>query len=357
MSTQRNPINPTKLIDLGGALETIEPQFGRFANSGLFTEDGITTKSHIYKDKYSDVTKMTGLTSYTERDAVALEREEDKYITMAGVTHKITGGVTSEDLEGQLEGVFEIQAPEVQDEILKELTRMANTASANYEWMIVGATKGVVTDPRTGVEKINAFTNTGKVRPTATITAGATDDIRASLVALMNQLSELNGDNGNVNEVEIVLDQGGFNAIVNHPDFVAQYQMAYQGRGAEALGIPQLNGTTGLLQKNQYGWSQTFRFENLVFTTYPQKFRKWNGERVGVTESMKGWTIPKGLSDLYHVKFTPKSGFSHLNKKGQKWYAYSTGVIDDQHIDMTLEQNLIPFMKRPEMSIDITVTV
>ena len=87
------------------------------------------------------------------------------------------------------------------------------------------------------------------------------------------------------------------------------------------------------------------------------KFYRWNGEAVDAVGDLKGWTIVHGVSDLYVAKYTPAPYFNTYNVAGRKWTARSTGIVDDTHIDMTLESHPILFMKRPEMAIDITVTV
>ena len=69
-------------------------------NSGLFEEQGITALTHAYKVVEQKAPKMTKLTSRTERDAMAVDKEKYKWITMAGVTIKETGGVHVEDLIG-----------------------------------------------------------------------------------------------------------------------------------------------------------------------------------------------------------------------------------------------------------------
>lgn len=357
MTTQRNPINPNTIIDLGSALEIIQPQYGRIADSGLFNEQGITAKAHMYQIVDQGVTKMTKLTSRTERNAMAVERPVEKWVTMAGVTIKETGGVHVEDLEGVVEGVFSMESESVQEATIKELTRLANVGAANMEYVLATATQGKVLDPYDGSVAIDQYDNTGTTRSTATITAAPTEDLIGSLTALRNQLSVLNGYNGNIGEIEITLGEAAFNAIVSHPDFVTLYQLAFTGLGNQALAQPVLNGSLALQQKNTYGYFREFRWENLVFRTYPQKFYRWNGEETSITEDLKGWTTVRGVSNLYQVKYVPSSYFSTYNKVGQKWLARSTGVVDDTHLDMTLESHLIPFMQRPEMSVDITVTV
>ena len=62
------------------------------------------------------------------------------------------------------------------------------------------------------------------------------------------------------------------------------------------------------------------------------------------------------MCDLYIAKYAPAPYFKTFNVAGRKWTARSTDIVDDTHIDMTLETHPILFMKRPEMAIDITVT-
>jgi hypothetical protein len=356
MATQRNPINPNTTIDLGEALEVIQPQYGYIANSGLFNEQGIVALTHMYKIVDQGQTKMTKLTSRTERDAMAVEKPVEKYVTMAGVTNKITGGVHVEDLIGQVTGVFSLENESVQDAQLAELTRMANVGAANYEYLLLTSTQGQTRDPYNGALAIDQYANTGTTRTTFTIDASATADIFTELTRLRNTLATLNGYNGNISEIEVVLGETAFNAIVNHPSFSTLAQLAFTGLGQQAMNNPLLNGGTGLQTRGQYGWSREFRWENIVFRTYPQQFYRWNGEAVSAIAADKGWTIVRGVAGLYNVKFTPAPYFSKYNEAGQKWFARSTGIVDDTHIDMTLEQHVIPFMSRPEMSLDITVT-
>lgn len=50
---------------------------------------------------------------------------------------------------------------------------------------------------------------------------------------------------------------------------------------------------------------------------------------VDAVANMKGWTIVHGVSNLYKVKYTPAPYFNTYNSAGRKWYARSTGIVDD----------------------------
>ena len=355
MATIRNPINERTIIDLSPALEEINPQFGRIAESGLFEEQGITANVAMYRVENQGETKMTKLTSRVERDAMALDKVTEKLITMGSITLKETGGVHVEDLIGVTNGVFEEASPSFQEATIKELSRLANVGAANREYLLATTTQGKVRDPWDSSVKIDQYANTGTTRSTATINANPANSIIESLNALANQISLLNGYNGNVGTIEVVLGEEAFSDIVGHPDFASLYQLAFTGMGQAAINQPFLNGTIGRPVHTQYGYRREFRWDNFLFVTYPQKFRRWNGDLVDIIEPNKGWTIVD-VQGLYLVKYCPAPYVSTYNKEGTRWTARSTGIIDDTHADITLETHMIPFMKRPEMSIDITVT-
>ena len=357
MATIRNPVNQNTVIDLSPALEVIKPKYGQYAESGLFTEQGIVANTHMYKVVDNGNTKMTELTSRVGREAMALDKGRDKLVTMGSITLKEVGSVHVEDLIGVSNGLFSLDSPTYQEETVRVLTRLANVGAANKEYLLTTATQGKVLDPRDGSVAIDQYANTGTAQATATITAAPTADIKASIAKLANQISELNGYNGNVGTIEVVLGETAFNAIVNHPDFAALYQLAFTGLGQQALQQPLLNGSMGINQRTQYGYRREFRWDNFLFVTYPQKFRRWDNTMVNVVAANKGWTIVHGVTGLYQVKYCPAPYVSTFNQAGTKWLARSTGIVDDTHTDITLETHLIPFMQRPEMAIDITVTI
>lgn len=356
MATIRNPINPNGFIDLNPALEQINPQFGQYSNSGLFAEQGVLLPAHMYKVIDQGTTKMTKLTSRTERDAMAVDKKKQKIVTMAGITIKEVGGVHVEDLIGLTNGFFDAENPTFQEAMVKELESLANVGAANYEYLITTATQGRVLDPLDGSVAIDQYANTGTTRTTFTLDASPTSDIFAEINRLSNTLTTLNGYNGNIQMIEVVVGEQAFRDITSHPDLAALYQLAYTGMGQQTINQPYLNGTTGQPQRNSYGFRREFVWQNVMFVTYPQEFQRWNGTAANIVSTNKGWTIVKGVAGLYEVKYAPAPYISTMNQAGQRWTARSSGIVDDTHADVTLESHLIPFMKRPEMSLDITVT-
>ena len=357
MATIRNPINDSKYIDLLPAIANFQPSYGLIADSGLFTETPVKSNVAMFEIEDTPNAKMTKLTSRTERDAVKVGRGTSKWVTTRGVTLKVTGGVHVEDLQNQLTTFNIDEDKTLQEALVKRTEDLYNSFSQSYEYLLLGATEGVIRDPYDGTVKVNMFTETGTARPTATIDVRANGDVIGGLNALRNQINLLNGWNGNVNQIRIMVTDAVFNLIVTHPDLQALYTLAYQGRGQEALMQRILNGTANVPTKTNYGWTREFTWENIVISTYPQQFVRMDGTAVDAVQPNKGWTIVTGTTNSYEVLFAPAPYFSQMNVLGQKLYARSTGIVDDTHLDITMESHLNPLMKRPELSVDITFTV
>ena len=354
----RNPVNLNTSIDLLPTIQALQPAYGRFADSGLFKEYGIKTNAVIYSIEQQENARMTKLTSRTERDAVKVSRGRSKQVTVAAETIKLTGGVHVEDLQNRLK-YFDIDRDETLQEALADATAdVYNSFSQSFEYMLVTASQGIMRNPEDGSAVLNMFTNTGTVQSTATIDASpASTTLISGLNSLRNQLTQLNGYNGSLGTIELWVADDVFNAIVNHPEFYTLYQLAYQGAQQAAIMQPILNGSINRVVQTPYGYSRTFTWENITISTYPQTFNAMNGNTLKAIADGKGWTVARGATNAYEVAYAPAPYFSQMGSVGQKVYARTTGVVDDTHLDFTIESHLIPMLKRPELSIDVTFTL
>lgn len=358
MATMRNPLNTQTYIDLLPVIENIVPSYGLIADSGLFRETAVKSNVAIYEVQEQVNTKMTKLTSRTERDAVGVARGRSKHVTIGGQTIKLHGSVHVEDLQNVLTNFSIEEDVSLQQAIADRTADLYNSWSQSYEYMLLTASQGKMRDPLDGTVVIDQFTNTGTVQSTATIDLRtASTSVISDINALRNQLNQLNGYQGNITEVEVWVAEDVFNALISHPELVDLATLAYSGMGAAAFNNPLINGSASRPTLNRYGWSREFRWENMVFRTYPQQFVRMDGTAVSAVANGKGWTVARGAINAYEVLFAPAPYFSQLNGLGQKVYARSTGVVDDTHVDITMETHLTPFLKRPELAIDITFTL
>lgn len=358
MSTIRNPINKSTYIDLLPTINLLVPQYGLIANSGLFKESGAKANFAMYEIDEGQNTRMTKLTSRTEREAVKVGLGKSKHITVGGRTIKITDGVHVEDLQNVLT-TYDIDTDvSLQQAIAKKTANMYNSWSQSYEYMLLTAAQGQMRDPKDGTVVIDMYAATGTTRTAVTIDLRDTADVLGQLNALRNQLNQLNGFTyGNVGQIDIPIADDVMNKLIKHPDIYDLYVLAMNGRGMEAIANRIITKTADRPEFTPYGSSREFVWENLRFFTYPQAFVRMDGTTVPAVANGKGFTIARGVSDAYEVFFAPAPYFSQANAVGQKIYARSTGIVDDTHIDMTIETHLTPILKRPELSIDLTFTL
>lgn len=360
MTNVANPITFGKTgIDLLPVIEKIQPVYGRIAKSGLFEERGSTTNVSIFEIVEQTQSKMTKLTSRTERDAVAVSRGVTKFVTVAGKTVKKTGGVHVEDFANLNTGsVFNLKNETVQSLLAKRTEELYQSYAQEKEYFLLTASQGRMRDPLTGAVAIDMFTNTGTVQSTATINASPTSTTLISgLNALRNQIGVLNGYNGVVSTIELVVAEDVFNAIVVHPEFVTAAQIAFTGMGQAAMNNPMFTGQASAPTLTQYGWREELRWQNFLIVTYPQKFKRMDDTEASAVANGKGWTIVHGATNCYEVQYAPAPYFSTINTVGKEIYARSTGIVDDTKIDVTIETHLTPIMKRPELAVDVTFTL
>lgn len=356
MTVIRNPVFDAAQIDIGEIVQEYKPTYGRIAESGLFVEQGILTTTHMYQIEKQPDTRMTKLTSRTERDTMAVIKGKRKQVALGTVTIKEEGGVHVEDLQNVLTSWDLEQEQGFAEEVVREARRLSDVAAANLEYVAFHATKGLLLDPYDGDEKFNQFTNTGTTQTTHTINAAQNSTTLISdLTSLINKVSKLNGFNGNYTAIEIILHDSDFDAITSNHELVGKWQIAMQGTGAGYMQNPLLSGAIGIQEKTRFGWAREFVYENIVFRTYPQNFYRWNGAEVVPTVSGKAHTIVHGSNGLYQAKFAPAPYVSKLRQAGTKWHTRNTGIVKDTHLDMSIESHCIHFMNRPEMCIDITI--
>ena len=359
MSKQQNPITLGKTgLDLLPTIQTFTPAYGRIADSGLFKGVALNTDVAMWKIEQQENARMTKLTSYHERDATRVGAVKEKWVTVGALSLKKTGSVKVEDLRNRyFGGAFDLTATSVQDKIIERTRAMYNTYSQEKEWLLLTTSQGKTKD-LSGNIITDLFAETGTTQSTLTIDASpSSTTLISGLQTLSNMISNLNGWYGVVGGIEVVVAEDVFNAIETHPEFVTAAQLAFTGMGSAAMNNPLFLGQASTPEYTRYGNYRVLRWQNLVITTYPQTFRTLNDQNLTAVPNGKGWTIARGVDECYELGFVPAPYFSTIGREGQEIYARSTGVVDDTHIDITIESHLMPMMKRPELSIDLTFTL
>lgn len=352
-----NPIDRSKLIDMGSTLEVLNPEIGRIDNSGLFDKEGIASRHHLFEVEPAQDVAMTGLGSMTERERWKVTHGQNEQVALGSVYFGLTDSVQYDDIANIITDWKNYDEDKLADVIAKKTKSLYNVAAANKEYMALTAATGIMRDPLDGRAAVDMFKVTGKAKSTFTIDLTTGEGLLAKFTELQNQLVDLNVTGGNIQSVEIIVAENVFAKLSQHPELVAFYEAALYGSGLSYINNPILNGKVNEKNRNTFGLSQSFNVMGFTISTYPQKFTRWDRTKVDAIEAGKGVVIVYGVDDLYQAKWTPAPYLSNLGKTGQELYGWRSPIVDDTHMELYLEFNGVYFMKQPDLAVEITFTV
>lgn len=352
-----NPIDRSKLIDMGTTLVEYTPQFGRINHSGLFDKEGIASRHHLFEVEPANQLAMTGLGTMTEKERWKIVHGQNEQVSLGSVYFGLTDAVQYDDIANIITDWKNFDEDKLVDVIAKKQKGLYDVANKNMEYMALTAAKGIMRDPLDGSARVNMFTVTGKTQTTFTMDLTAPTGLLAKLTELQNKIIETNTSGGNVQSIEIIVAEDVFTALTGHPELINFYESALYGTGLSYINNPILNGKVNEKNRGTFGLTQSFNVLGFTFSTYPQKFTRWDRTTVDAIEAGKGLVIVHGIDDLYQTKFTPAPYLSNLGKTGQELYGWRTPVVDDTHLELYLEFNGVYFMKQPELAVEITFTV
>ena len=358
MALYPNNLDPRALIDISDTLVEMQKQFGRLNNSGLFTKEGVTTQDVGFMYTPATQTKMTGATSRVERDAWRVSGEKKKRASLSTATYKLTDAVQYEDLAFRVKNWQDLdpnaREDTVAEAVSEKLMRLQRTMEQNQEYSVITAMQGIQRDAEDGSPLVNMLDTLNVTRLTKTIDLTANSGVLSAITELTNELLEAQTYGSGFTGIEVIIANDVFSALVSNPEIIAIWESAMTGRGMEYVNSPFLTGRVNDLNRTVFGFVQSVVINGVTFTTYPQKFRRWDGTLVDAIASGKGFTVLHGVSGLYQAKFVPAPYISLLGTKGQENYVWQTPIKDDTHFEIYQESHGAYFMQQPELAVDIT---
>lgn len=360
MATIVNPLDQSGLIDITGSITTVRYPYGAFTKTGLFTPEYVTSHQIIVQLDDKGLGKMTGFTSLRERDAMRTTKQKRKFTALTIPALKIVEEVTWEDF-ANIVADWSALTPEAREATLNEVIldrfeRMDEAMTQNKEYMAVTAAQGAMRDPADGSIWVDMNAVLGTTRLTATL--DLTDpnlDLLSWAVNLKAQLQRASKVGAVIPVVDIFVDSVDIQAIQQHPSIAALRANLLTG-----LGVQGVTASYDILYSAQnltaHGISEVFDLKNGVrFVTYPAQFTRYDGTVVDVTPVGKGFTVLRGMRDLYRVAFAPAPYLSKLGQRGQEDFVWQTPVKLDQQLEVGHESYPVYYMTQPELSMDITI--
>ena len=190
---QNIDFDPSTLVTIDDAiLNSIPKRYGRIAESGLFTEEGIVTDTYGFRYNDEDVSVMTGTKSRLGREADRVNTGKQKRAYLSGITFKQEGAIMYEDIANRVRDwaslTTEARNYTVADLMAEKLPPIRQSMEQMEEYSLLTALQGRTLDPYDDSVEIDMFANLGKTRTTLTFDLTATADVLGQITALVNQL-------------------------------------------------------------------------------------------------------------------------------------------------------------------------
>lgn len=347
-----NPVDLYTRVDLTDAIAAVDPQYGFLLNSNLFDARGQTSEAVLYDVTGVRKQTMIGLTSRTERERVMQGRRRKRHTSLVIPYMSTIAEVTRDDLQDIVRSWNDVSQETLNEAFEEKLTESRANIELSHEYMILSAVQGITRDPLDGSEVVNMFDVHGVTQ--SEVNWDFTDVNFSPITAINALRNKLTADNtlsSTVGVIEVMLGVDAFNALVTHSELAERYVSAFAGRGVEAL----LASTVyDFDTRTAYGITNVFEWNGIRFMTYPTSFRLEDGtEADPLIENNKGYTICRGVRNLYKGAYAPDNRLTSLGTTGQAMTAWRTPLIDETYFNVIVESAPLYYMTAPELAVKI----
>ena len=358
MAITRTLTNGQKVTDWTEEVNDIDNQYGLLNGTGLYEGRG-TSQTTVQFDKS---TNQIVLLPQSSRQAGPASKGTDRKYEMFALAlpyylhqdyispHDIQGYRKMGTSDGE-ESLATVRADKMED--------MRLAADQTKEFMKISGTKGQTVDAY-GNSIADMF---GTLGTTALEINFELDDINTDIVQKIAQLKRLVAKNaktgGRIGALEVMVTPEFFDMLIAHP----KIREAYLHYAANA----QSDVHRGDLQKFEtWGVVDTFKTNGIVFYTYDAEFAvddgdgttstlRGLGENAGGrdTSTLEGFTIIRGMRNLYKGVYGPANNLSGANSVGSEIMFTEYRDPKDKFHEMELEMAGLYYMTRPQLSVRV----
>ena len=340
-----SPYDINGVIDVTRAIQNIDPQFGLIINSGLFNETPLSTDTFIF-DKMD--THYALIPKSSRRDGVPTKSTRPLYkpftLTLAYRHH--VDHITPHDLQGVRQFDSFTNAEQLMPVVNRKLTKLRAQMEQTQEFLALGAVMGKVVDPDgdTLIDMFDTFgiTQTVQSFDLSTPATNVQEKIRTLLFTANRALRTGQVPKG----MTVWCADDFFNALVVHPTIVQAYTYY--------ISQPNLlrDGTT---EFGAAGVSNSFRFGNVLFRTYPSYFRLGDDTIQEAIPAGTAWAVLDGVDDLFRSFYGPANTLMGANKAGEQMFATQYTDPRGKFIDLEVEGSSAYICTQPQTLIKLTM--
>lgn len=354
MAVTRALSNGSSVVDWTEEVLDIPNQYGLFNGMGLFNGKGVSTESVLFDVNTANNSMIPQTTRRVQDHFWAKERSLNTYsISLPYFLHG--DNILPHDVQGWRKGGTPDTAEDLPNVRMEKMEDMRFNADQTREYMKISAIKGATIDPE-GNSIANMFTILGTTQKTVDFALGtAATNIDSKIAELKRYVAKNAKVGGAIGKIEVPCSPEFFDALTQHPNMIAAYNY-YQNSGK------QLN-RDDLAMYEKWGVVDRFEHKGILFYSYDAVFNQPDGTEVrafGTTSTsitkQEGYSIVKGMRNLYRAFYGPAHTLSGANSPGSEMYLREYRDPKDKFLELELEMSPLYILTKPLVSVKCYTT-
>lgn len=358
MAITRTLSNGQKLTDWTEEVNDLANQYGLVNGSGIFSGKG-TSQTSILFDK---TTNQILLLPQSKRNAGPVVKGQDRKVetfSLALPYFLYQDYITPQDIQGWRQAGTPDSEESLANVRATKLEDLRFTADQTREFMKLSAIKGITVDGY-GNTIADMFDTLGLTSSTYEVDfelGTTTTDVDAKISELKRAVAKNAKSGGRIGRIECMVTPEFFDALVGHPNIREAY-LHYRVENSRSDSV-----RADLANFETWGVVDTFEHKGVLFYSYDAEFVADDGDGTTTTirgiggnaggrdtGTKEGFTVIRGMRNLYNGVFGPSNTLSGANSVGSEMMVSEFRDPKDKFHELELEMANLYYMSKPQMS-------
>ena len=322
--------------DRTGTVNKIENQYGLISQLGVFSPEGISTRSFQY-DQVEDGFSLVQDIPWGSRQDQFVDKEVVKTHSFAMPHFSLGGYIKPEDLQSKRAPGSDAEVKTEDVEVAKELARIRSSWAVTREWAHREAiVNGVVYSPN-GTVSVDFYSDLGVTREEQDFELGTvSSDIQGVGESIVGHIQDNLQDGTLVTDIVALCSPEFFSKYVGHQKTVNAYSQYSATNGNGDPLRDRLNTINGKFR--------TFRgVDGVMYIEYRGQIKGTQ-----IIPANDAYFMPLDAVDMFKTIYAPANHMDYVNTEGQEMYAWSERLANGRGVDIVTESNFADFILKPQ---------
>jgi hypothetical protein len=323
------------MVSLCAAINILPNMYGRINELGIFTDDGITTRTAVVEEE-------NGVLNILKTLPVGAPGQQNK-VGKRKVRSFVVPHIPLDDVirPEEFQGIRAFGQPAGMETLASVMNRHLQTAKNKYaitlEHLRMGALKGIILDADAST-LYNLYTEYGITAKTVDFALDVdTTDVDAKCREVVRYIEDnLKGEV--MRGVRCLVSQEFFDALIAHPN-VLKFYLNWQNAAAIAQQDPR----------------KGFNFGGITWEEYRGVATDENNVSRRFIASGEGHAYPEGTMETFKTVYSPGNFIETVNTPGIPLYAKQVIEKMGRWVDVHMESNPLPLCLRPAVLVKVTI--